>query len=90
MRSVASHATFGLHHPMLIYEWSSLIRMALEARCVLRCSGAKLSRRKSSVRIVAVAALDQPFVDAVMKRARELLLRFQVAAVAQLRLLFFH
>ena len=90
MRSVAGHATFRLHHRMLVYKWPSLIRMALEAHCVLRCSGAQLSRQESSVWIVAVAALDQPFVDAVMERARELLLGFQVTAVAQLRLLIFH
>ena len=40
--------------------------------------------------IVAVAALHEPFVNAVMKRARELLLCFEMTAVAQLWLLLFH
>ena len=42
------------------------------------------------MRIVTVAALHEPFVDAVMKRPVELLFCFKVTAVAELRLFFLH
>ena len=39
---------------------------------------------------MAVGALHQAFVHTVMERPRELLLGLQMAAIAKLRLLFFH
>ena len=42
------------------------------------------------MRIMAIAALHEPFVNAVMKGTRKLLLRFEMTAVAQLRLFLFH
>jgi hypothetical protein len=64
--------------------------MALEADGVLRGSGTQLTRQESTVWIVAIAALHEPFVNTMMKSARELLLGFEMAAVAKLWLLLLH
>lgn len=45
---------------------------------------------KSAVRIVTVGAVNEAFVDAMMKRTGELLIHFEMAGVAEFRLLFFH
>lgn len=42
------------------------------------------------MRVVAIGTVDQAFVYTVMKRPVELLLRFEMAAVAERRRLFFH
>lgn len=90
MRGMAGHATFRLHHGMLVYKRSGFVRMTLEADGVLRGSGAQLARQKSTMRVMAIAALHEPFVDTMMKGARELLFCFEMAAVAKLWLLLFH
>ena len=90
VRGMAGYATFGLNHRMLIYKRSGFVRMTLEADGVLRGSGAQLARQESTVRIMAIAALHEPFVNTMMKGARELLLCFEMAAVAKLWLLLFH
>jgi hypothetical protein len=64
--------------------------VTLEANSILRGGGAQLVSEKSAMGIVAVAALDQPFIDAMMKRPVELLLHLDMAGVAELRLLLFH
>ena len=45
---------------------------------------------ETAMRIVAIAALHHSFIDAMMKGTVELLFRFQMAAIAKLRLLLFH
>lgn len=62
--------------------------MASEAHLILGARRAKLRLAESSVRIVAIGALHQAFVDAVMHGHIELSLIFQMAAEAKLRLLF--
>lgn len=42
------------------------------------------------MRIVAIAALHQALIDAMVERAVELLLGLEVASIAKLRLLFLH
>lgn len=90
MRRVAGRAAFHLHRFVLVDEWSLFVRVALKADEVLRGRGTQLSGEKPAVRIVAVRALHQSFIDTVMERSSELLLGFQVAAVTKQRLLFFH
>lgn len=90
VRGMARDAALGFHRRVLEDERSRFVAMALEARSVLRCRDAELAALEPAMRIVAVAALHEAFVDAVMKRARELLLGFQMAAVTQLRRLLFH
>ena len=90
MRSMAGYATFRLNHRVFVYKRSGFVRMTLEADGVLRGGGAQLARQESTVRVMAIAALHEPFVNTMMKGARELLLCFEMAAVAKLRLLLFH
>jgi hypothetical protein len=87
---MAGYATFRLNHGMLVYKRSGFIGMALEADGVLGGSGAQLARQEPSVWIVAIAALHEPFINTMMKSARELLLGFEMAAVAELGLLLLH
>src|SRR5216683_62549 len=75
---------------MLVDEGSGFVRVAFEADGVLRRGGAYRTAEESSMRVVAVVALHQPFVDAVVEGAVELLLHFLVAAVAKQRRLFLH
>lgn len=63
--------------------------MALEADQVLRRRSPQLPGQESAVRVVAVRALHQAFVDAVMEGPGELLLLVEVAAVAERRLACF-
>src|SRR5262249_35880213 len=60
--------------------------MALEAACVLRRGGAQLFGEEPAVRIMAIAATDQPFIYAMVKWLYEVGFGFQVAAIAQLGL----
>ncbi len=90
MRRVTGDATFDLHGLMLEDKGTGFVRMAFETGRILRCSCSQLPRLESAVRIVAVAAFHQALVNPVMKRPRKLLFRFDMAGVAQLRLLGFH
>jgi len=87
---MAGDAAFGLHHRVLVDKWPCLFGMAFEAQGILRRSGAQLAGQESAVRVVAVAALHESFIDAVVKRTIELLFGFKVTAVTKLRLAFLH
>ena len=86
VRCVAGFTTFDLHRLMLEYEWASLVGVARKAGGVLRRRGAHLFGCDGAVRIVAISALDQALVHAVVKRHRELRLLLQVTRIAKLRL----
>jgi hypothetical protein len=75
---------------VLIDKWTGFFRVAFEADGILSRRGPQLTRQKSTMRVMAVAALYQPFVHTMVKGSIELLFRFQVAAIAKLRLLLFH
>ena len=90
VRRMAGHATLDLDGFVLVDERTLLVGMALKADQVLRTCGAQLTGQEAAVWIVAIAALHQSFVHAVMKSASELLLGLQVAAVTKLRLLLLH
>lgn len=86
VRNVARLAAFRLHRVMLEHIRSLLVRMACEADGILRCGCTHLLRLHRSVDIVAIAALDQAFVHAMVERHVELGLLLQVAAKAKFRL----
>ena len=85
MRSVARYAAFYLHRFVLVDERSGFVRVALVAHQVLRYRRSQLPRQESTVRIVAVAALDHSFIDSVMEGSIKLLFRLEMAAVTELR-----
>jgi hypothetical protein len=87
---VAGDASFDFHRLVFEDERPLLVDVALEAHGVLRGRGAQLACEESTVWIMAVTALHQSFVNAMMKSAVELLLHLQMAAVAEQWLFFLH
>lgn len=83
MRRMTNHASFRLHRGMLEHKRTGLIGMTGEADLILSSSGAELPRQKSAVRIVAISASNQSFVNSMMKRLGELWLDLVVASVAK-------
>ena len=79
VRRVAGFAAFDLHRLMLEYKRPALIRMAGVANRVLRRRSAHLLGCDGAVRVMAIAALDQTLVHAVVKGHLELRLLLQVA-----------
>lgn len=72
---------------MLVDEGTLLFGVALKADRILRGrSHPYLIGKRRTMHVVAVAALNQPFVDAMMKRHFELRFLLQMAGVAKLRL----
>ena len=89
VRRMARLAAFHLHRLMLKYKWASLIGMTREANGVLCSRGAYLLCPDRSVRVVAVAALNQPLIHAMVKGHAELRLLLKMAGVTKLRLGFY-
>lgn len=85
MRRMTGHASFRLHRRVLVSERPGLVGMAVKANHVLRGCGSELMRQETAVRIVAVIAGDQPFVDAMVERFGKVGFDLQVAGVAELR-----
>lgn len=83
MRCVTNYTTFRLDRRVLKHKGTSLVGMTGEADLILSSRGAKLPRQKSPVRIVAISASNQPFVDSMMKRLGELWLDLVVASVTK-------
>jgi hypothetical protein len=67
-------------------ERSLLVGMAFEASCISAREGTHLAQGGSAVSIVAVAALNEAFVDAVVIGLRKVCLGSCVATVAESRL----
>ena len=88
VRRMAGHAAFGLDRGVLEDEGTALIDVAGEADGVLGGGGAKLRLAESAMGIVAIGALHEAFVDAVMHGHIELSLVFEMAAIAELGLFF--
>src|SRR5580693_4194349 len=86
---MARRAAFDFDRFMFEREWSRFFRVARETNQILRPRSAQLARLETAMRIVAVGALHQSFVHAVMEGPVELLLLVQVTAVTQIRLLRF-
>jgi hypothetical protein len=88
MRHVAGLASIHLHYFMLEYKRSLLVGVAFEADRILRRRVPYLLGFHRPVHVVAVAADQQAFVDAMVKGHFELRLLLQVAPVAEFRLGF--
>ena len=82
---MAGRAAIDFYGRMLVDEWALLFGVALVANGVLRRGRAHL-RHHRSMDVVAVGALNQAFVDPMVKRHSELGLFAEVAGVAQFRL----
>ena len=71
--------SIDLHRRVLIHEWSLQIRMALETDRILGGRSSHLLRLHRTVHVVAIAALDQPFIYSMVERHVELGFLFQMA-----------
>ena len=71
---------------MFVYKWPTLIDVAVIAELILSYGSAQLVRLFRAVRIMAVRAPDEPFVDAMAKGHRELRPLLLMAPIAELRL----
>jgi len=83
---VATAAAFSFYWYVLINKRTGLICVALGADRIARRQGPHLSESRRSMDVVAVTALDQPFIDSVVVGLREVGLGGCVTAVAELRL----
>ena len=84
---VAGLAAVDLYRSVLVDKGSLLFGVALEADRILGGrSHPHLIRKRRTVDVVAVAALNQPLVDTMMKWHLELRFLLQMAAIAELRL----
>ena len=87
MRSVAGKAALlGLHRSMLEDERPHGVGVTLRANGELPCRGPHLMAGLRPVRIVTVAALDQPNINAMAVRPRELRLLRRMTSVTEFRL----
>ena len=75
---------------MFIDERAGLVRMAFETDRILRGRGPQLPVQETTVRIVAVRALDHSFIHPVMEWPLKLLRNFLMAAIAKLQRFFLH
>ena len=85
---VASGAALGLHRHMLVHERPLLVGMALVANGIAARQGSRLPHARRPVDVMAVVALDQALVYAMVKGLGKVALRVLVAAVTQVWFLF--
>jgi hypothetical protein len=83
---MANHATFGFDGSVLEGKRPSLIGMAGKADLVLSRGRAQLASQESAMWVMAVAAGNQSFVDAMVEGLGEVRFGLKMAAVTQLRL----
>lgn len=83
MRRMAAHASFCLDRGMLVDKGSARLRVALGADHVLIGRRLQIVVPESAVNVMAVAALHQAFVHAVVKRHIEGRLNLGVALKAE-------
>ena len=86
VRRMATTASFGLYRHMLVYKRPLLVDMALVANEIPARQRADLTNEPGAMRVVAIVALNQTFIDTMVKRFREICLGGDVAPVAQLGL----
>ena len=73
-----------------MHKRPGLFRVALDTGHILGSRRTQLPGLEPAMGIVAIAALHHSFIDAMMKRAVELLFGLEMATVTKLRLLLFH
>ena len=86
MGRVATTAAFCFHRDMLVYKWSSGIGVALGADGVSARQSFYLPQGCGAMRVMAVAALKQAFIYAVVIGFGKIGLGCSVAAIALFRL----
>ena len=86
MRVVARYAAVSFYRWMFMYERPGIFRVALDAYLVLRRRRPKLLAAERPMWIVAVRAIHQSFIHAVMEWTIEVWLDIAVARIAQRRL----
>ena len=86
VRQMARLASIDLHRLVFENKRTLLVRMALEADRILRGGSPHLVWFHRAMDIVAIAALDQPFVYPMMERHVELCFLLEVAPIAKLGL----
>ena len=85
MRRVAVHAAACLYRRMLISERSGSIDMAFRTDGILVCGSAELEILEGAVRVMTVVAVNQSFIDLMVKRLIEGDALSLVAGVAKRR-----
>lgn len=80
---MACHASFGLDWKMVKCEWSGFVGMAVEAKLVLRGSGAQLAGQESTMWIMTIRTLNESFIHFVVEGLGEIRLGFKMAAVTK-------
>ena len=88
MHYVARYATIRFDRRMLVHERPFLLSVALEANLILIRGHPHLARALCSVHVVAIVALNETFINAVVERHGELRLLREMARVAKFRLRF--
>ena len=83
VRHMAGLTSIDFHRLVFENEGSLLVGVALEADRILRGGGPHLFGAYCTVHVVAIAALDQPFIHPMMEGHIELGLLLQMAGVAK-------
>ena len=83
MRCVTGNATFRLYWSMLENKRTGFVSVTTKADLVLSRRRAQLASEEAAVRIMAIAACQQTFIDAMVDRFGELRPYFKVASVAE-------
>src|SRR5262245_2926920 len=83
---MARYATLRFDRRVFERERSRLVSVAIEAKLVLRRRRPQLACQETAVLVVAIGAVDQALIHAMMKRLGEIRFHVLVAAEAQLRL----
>jgi len=84
---MATGAALGLHRHVFVDERTLLVDVALVANGIAARQASQLPYGRRSMRVVAVHALHQPLIDAVVIKFGEIGLGGCVASVTQLGLL---
>jgi len=83
---MATGATLRFHRHVFVDKWSLLIRVAFETGSVSLRQSTKLAQRGCAMHVVAVTALNQSLINAMVIWFGEVSLRGDVAAIAKSRL----
>lgn len=84
--TMAALTSLGLYRDVFIDEWPLLVSVALVTNLISTWQCAHLTQRGGTVRIVAVAALDESFIDTVVKGLAKIRTSRGVTAVAEVGL----
>ena len=83
---MARLASIHLHRRVLEHKRPLLVRVTFKANRILRGGSPHLFGFHRAVDVMAIAALDQPFIHAMMERHVELSFLLQMAPIAKLGL----